>query len=179
MIDLREEPRADFFFGQQTVKDAVVIGQIVVFVSVSKDCCVEIEKRKVIGLRRIKCTKVLAQPDEVTVKHNRQKVSIIIFSYNFPMHSLTEVIVDLFLDSMEWLRWILFLVKEYIGIFVFLKFELSFKRFVFSSETIFLDPWHFNFLDKFVVKTVPFGIRVDEGKVMASFWSARVNHRTS
>lgn len=179
MIDLWEVPRADLFFGEQTIQDSVVIGDVFVFVPVSKDSCMEIEKWKVVGLGVVKSAEVLAQPDEVTVQHNWQKVSIIVFSYDFSMHGFAEVVADLFLNGVERLRWTLLLVKKDIGIFVLLKFELSFKRFIFSTEAVFLDTWDFDFLDKLVVKTVPFAVRVDERKIMTSFWSTRVNHCTS
>lgn len=55
------------------------------------------------------------------------------------MHGFAEVVADLFLNGVERLRWTLLLVKKDIGIFVLLKFELSFKRFIFSTEAVFLD----------------------------------------
>ena len=52
-------------------------------------------------------------------------------------------------------RRIAFLVEEDVGIFVFLKFELPFKSFIVTAETILLYSLYIDLLDVLVIETIP------------------------
>jgi hypothetical protein len=71
MVHLAEIPFADFFLFQQTIDYPIIVRNIFVFVAVSEDDCVEIEKGKFVRPFGLKCADILAQTDEVAIEHDR------------------------------------------------------------------------------------------------------------
>lgn len=76
----------------------------------------------------------------------------------------------------------LLLVKKYVGAFMLLNFE--FGVLLLAPESIFFDSLVFGFFDSLIVELVPFGFPffgflLNEGVVVATFRSSRVDHHSS
>jgi len=72
-----------------------------------------------------------------------------------------------------------FLVEQHIGILVFLKLEVSLKRFIVAAEPILFNSFDVDFFNELVVKAIPFFFWVDEWKVMATVRCTWVNNCAS
>jgi hypothetical protein len=61
---------------------------------------------------------------------------------------------------------VLLLVKENIGIFVFLKLEIALQTFILTAKPILFNSRILRFFNELVVEAIPLVLRLDEGVVV-------------
>jgi len=66
------------------------------------------------------------------------------------------------------LRGVLFFIEEDVGIFVFLKLEITLQTFVLASKAVFLDSRIFTFFYELIIKAVPLIFGLNKRVVMST-----------
>lgn len=111
------------------------------------------------------------------VKKNGKEIGIFVISCNDFIQLFIKWFLFWYLVLLGWKMLFFLLIEEDVCILMLLEFEFSI--FFLSSETFFLYSTEFSLFNGFVIELVPFFLLVDEGIVVTTLRSTRMNDNPS